>query len=135
MTTTALLHRAEVSRPTGVRRALIVEDQSDIGDLIEQIIRPLGFETFRASDGDEAVRLARAIAPSLITLDLKLPVKDGHSVLRELASEPTTRDIPVIVISAYTDRLQPTKQVVGVFEKPFEVKELEDLISLATSHL
>lgn len=134
MTTTALLRRAEVSHPTGVRRALIVEDQPDIGDLIEQIIHPLGFETYRASDGDEAVRLARAVAPSLITLDLKLPVKDGHSVLRELASEPATRDIPVIVISAYTDRLQPTRQVVGVFEKPFEVKELEDLITLATSH-
>ncbi|MGH2457880.1 MAG: response regulator [Chloroflexota bacterium] len=132
MTTPALLKRGEAIDPTGVRRALIVEDQSDISDLIDQIIRPLGFVTVRASNGEDAVRLARAIAPSVITLDLNLPLKDGHEVLLDLASDPTTRDIPVIVISAYTPHVKRTEQVVGILGKPFEIEDLQQTITVAT---
>ena len=133
MTIMTLFHEADVSSPTGVRRALIVEDQPEIADLLAQILQPLGFRTYRAANGADAVRLAVSIAPDLMTLDLNLPVKDGQSVLRDLAADPLTSQIPVIVVSAYTGQLRPTKQVVGVLPKPFDVQELLDTISFATS--
>lgn len=132
MTMMAICHDTSVSRSTGTPRALIVEDQPDIAELLVQIIRSLGFQTFRAGDGEEAVRLALAIGPSLMTLDLNLPAKDGNAVLRDLGSDPTTSQIPVIVISAYAAHLNRTKQVIGVLPKPFDVQELLDTIVVAT---
>src|SRR5581483_4330452 len=102
MTTTTLAFEGEVKAPLGVQRALIVEDRPEIGDLLAQILQPLGFRTYIAYDGIEATRLARTIRPDLLTLDLNLPVRDGHSVLGDLAADPLTSRIPVIVISAYT---------------------------------
>lgn len=128
MTTTILSERAPTA-PAGILRALIVEDQPEIGDLLAQILQPLGFQTYHASNGVEAVRLATALSPDLVTLDLNLPVRDGHSVLRDFAANALTSQIPVIVISAYTGQLRPTAQVVGVLQKPFDVQDLLDAVA------
>jgi CheY-like chemotaxis protein len=134
MMTTTISCESELDTATGVYRALIVEDQPEIGDLLAQILQPLGFQTFFAVNGVEATQLARSVKPDLLTLDLNLPVKDGHTVLRELAADSLTNCIPVIVISAYTGQLRPTNQVVGVLQKPFDVQELLDTIAIATNH-
>ncbi|HVC33643.1 MAG TPA: response regulator [Chloroflexota bacterium] len=134
MTTTTISVSRDVSAATAVQRALIVEDEPGIGELLAQIIKRRGFKVYSARDGDEAVRLARAISPDLVTLDLNLPVKDGHSVLREFALDPRTSRIPVIVVSAHCGQLRPAGQVVGVLQKPFDIHELEDAITIATMH-
>src|SRR5579884_2477966 len=130
MTTTTISARRDATSVAVAQRALIVEDQREIGDLLAQILQPLGFQTFNALNGVDAVRLAQTVAPDLITLDLNLPLKSGHDVLRELAANKLTCDIPVIVISAYTGQLRPTRQVAGVLEKPFDVQELVETVAL-----
>ncbi len=133
MTTTTPALEGEVQAPLGVHCALIVEDQPEIGELLAQILQSLGFRTHIAYDGIAATRLARTIRPDLMTLDLNLTVRDGHSVLRDLAADPLTDRIPVIVISAYTGQLGRTKQIIGVLQKPFDVQELLDTVALATT--
>ena len=131
MTTTTISLGRGVTTTLGTQRALIVEDQPEISELLAQILQPLGFQTSVATNGGEALLLAQDIQPDLITLDLNLPVKDGHAVLQELGANPRTRTIPVIVISAYTGRLRPTDQVIGVLQKPFDVQELVDTVLIA----
>ena len=62
-------------------------------------------------------------------LDLMLPRKDGNDVLAELASDPSSSKVPVIVVSAYIDRLRRTPQVRGVLTKPFELPELLNVVA------
>lgn len=131
MTTRTISLRGESARTLAAHRALIVEDQPDIADLLAQILQPLGFQTFVAHNGVDALDLARTIVPDVITLDLSLPVKDGHSVLHELASDVLTRQIPVVVVSAYTGQLRPTSQVTRVLQKPFDVGDLVDAVTIA----
>ncbi len=133
MTTTTVALEGPIFARAEVLRALIVEDQPEIADLLAQILQSLGFYPSIAGNGIEAIRLARTIKPDLLTLDLNLPVKDGHGVLVELAADPLTSQIPVIVISAYTGNLRPTRQVIGVLQKPFDVQELLDTIALASA--
>jgi CheY-like chemotaxis protein len=57
-----------------------------------------------ASDGREALRLARSLHPAAITLDVLMPGMDGWEVLRELKDDPETRDIPVIMVTMTDDR-------------------------------
>lgn len=129
--TTTTFYAPGAAIPESGQRALIVEDQPEIGDLLAKILQPLGFQTFIAGDGIEAVRLAAAINPNVLTLDLNLPVKDGNSVLRDLAMNPDTSQIPVVVISAHTGQLRATGQVVGVLCKPFDIHEVAEAIALA----
>jgi CheY-like chemotaxis protein len=130
--TIALDSRADNCRaPARPRRILIVEDQPEIGEMLAQILGPAGFQTFTATNGVEALDLAAALMPDVITLDLNLPMKDGQAVLDELAADARTAAIPVIVISAYTGRLHPTDQVIGILRKPFDIQELLDTIGVA----
>jgi signal transduction histidine kinase/CheY-like chemotaxis protein len=85
-------------------RLLVVEDD---GTAYERISGPLvkaGFQVVRAQNGEEALRLARAIRPSAIALDLLLPGIDGWDVLRVLKSDPATRSIPVVILSRTENR-------------------------------
>lgn len=124
----------EVPVQNGRPRVLIVEDQSEICELLTNLLQPLGMHVFIASDGEQAVAQALLIRPHLITLDLNLPLKDGQSVLEDLADDPRTCDIPVIVVSAYVGDLRPTGQIVDVISKPFDVSEFIDAVSIAVTH-
>jgi hypothetical protein len=63
-----------------------------------------GLRVVTASDGEEALRLAKTLHPAAITLDVMMPGMDGWEVLRELKHDPETRDIPVIMITMTDDR-------------------------------
>jgi CheY-like chemotaxis protein len=129
---TVSAHRTGPPPSTGLdgvaRKAiLVVEDEPEIQDILSTVFGEEGYLTRRANDGEAAVRLARAEPPALITLDLMLPKKSGHEVLRELASDPITSAIPVVVVSAYTNELARTPQVRAVVPKPFDLGHLLDL--------
>jgi CheY-like chemotaxis protein len=81
------------------RRILLAEDDRFLRKAAESSLRRSGFRVLTASDGEEAVRLARAEAPDLILLDLIMPRLQGFEVLRVLKADPATAAIPVIVLS------------------------------------
>ena len=77
---------------------LIVDDDKDIRDLLEIIVRKEGFKVAIAQDGDDAQAKARALSPDLILLDLMLPKSGGYEALHELQADETA-GIPIIVMT------------------------------------
>ncbi len=82
------------------RPILIVEDESIIRTVAKMSLTPLGREILFAENGQEALVIARRDRPAIILLDYLMPLMDGNETLRELKSDDTTKDIPVIIMSA-----------------------------------
>jgi PAS domain S-box-containing protein len=88
----------------GTKKVLIVEDDADIANLIQMHLAGNSREVLIAHRGEEAIELAQAEKPDVITLDVLLPDVDGFGVLEALKSNPVTQEIPVIVVSILHDR-------------------------------
>lgn len=107
---------------------LIVEDERDVQTLLDYNLKAEGFETLRASTGEEALAWLRARVPDLVLLDLMLPDLPGNEVCRRIKSDPRTSAVPVVMLTA---RVEEVDRIVG-FElgaddyvaKPFSVREL-----------
>jgi len=109
-------------------RILVIEDETDIADLLALHLQRSGFTPILAHDGITGLALAKTEAPALILLDLMLPGMDGVRVFRELRREPRTLRTPVIMLTA---RAQTEDRVAGLelgaddyVTKPFSPKEL-----------
>jgi CheY-like chemotaxis protein len=63
-----------------------------------------GYSVTVASDGEQALDLARDLVPDIIFLDIRLPKLDGMAVLERLRSDDQTRHIPVVILSNYSER-------------------------------
>ncbi len=83
---------------------LVVEDERNGGELMEEYLSSAGYRVAHAWDGEQAVRLARELKPSAVTLDILLPKKNGWEVLSELKADPATRDIPVVIVSVTSEK-------------------------------
>lgn len=107
-------------------KILVAEDERDIRDLIRFSLQMAGFEVVIASNGMEAVELAPSEKPDLILLDLRMPKMTGYQALEILKKNPKTKDIPVVFLSAMTDK-DKMSQIEGVEDfilKPFEIESL-----------
>jgi CheY-like chemotaxis protein len=82
-------------------RILLVEDNPVNRRLAEFLLRAEGFVVIEATTGEEALRRARDERPALIIMDLQLAGMDGFTATRILKADATTRDIPVIAMTAY----------------------------------
>jgi len=111
-----------------VPQILIVDDERDLVQVVEFNLRQAGFETATAFDGERALAQIKARVPDLVVLDLMLPDIPGTEICRNLKSNPRTKHVPVIMLTA---RGEEVDRVVG-FElgaddfvtKPFSVREL-----------
>ena len=107
---------------------LLVDDEADLVELVAFNLRGAGFRVLTAGRGDEAIQLALAERPDLILLDLMLPELDGYGVCEYLRREPSTADIPIVILSAWANE---QSRILG-FElgaddyvtKPFSPREL-----------
>jgi signal transduction histidine kinase/CheY-like chemotaxis protein len=90
--------------PTEERTVLVVDDDPNALDLIGRTLQGAGLRVVTAGNGPEALRLARSLLPSAITLDVIMPDMDGWEVLRQLKADPATRNIPVVMVSMTDDR-------------------------------
>jgi DNA-binding response OmpR family regulator len=79
---------------------LIVDDEVEFNQFVQHSLKCDGFKVFQAFNGVEAVEVAKKKQPSVILLDIMMPVMDGHAVLRELKTDRKTKDIPVFMFSA-----------------------------------
>jgi len=86
------------------RLVLVVDDDPNALDLLGRTLQGAGVRVVTASDGQEALNLARTLHPAAITLDVLMPGMDGWEVLRELKGDPATRDIPVLMVTMTEDR-------------------------------
>jgi putative two-component system response regulator len=83
---------------------LVVDDVAANRDLIDGLLEGRGYDVRQARDGSEALALVRASQPDVVLLDIDMPVMDGIAVCRAIKSDPATRLIPVVLITAASDR-------------------------------
>ena len=81
-------------------RILIVDDEPDLLTVLRFGLEAAGFEVLQASDGEQALALARQHLPDLMILDLMLPRMDGYKVCRALKIDERYRRIPIFILSA-----------------------------------
>jgi DNA-binding response OmpR family regulator len=119
-------------------RVLVVDDEPDVLLLCRVNLEHAGHEVLEASDGDQAIDIARRELPDAIVLDLMLPHVGGYQVLEALRSEDDTREIPVCVLTAKAqleDRIRCWQEGASDFmTKPFSpvalTEVLDELISM-----
>jgi two-component system, OmpR family, alkaline phosphatase synthesis response regulator PhoP len=81
-------------------RILVVEDEEDLSELLRFHLAKEGYHPQCVASGEEAVKVARALAPDLVLLDLMLPAMDGLQVCKLLKGDPRTQHAPVIMLTA-----------------------------------
>jgi two-component system phosphate regulon response regulator PhoB len=110
------------------RKILIIEDESDVADLLEMNLRKAGFKVMIASDGAAGLQRARDDRPDFIILDLMLPKMSGLEVCRILKSDAATSHIPILMLTAKAEEVD---RIVGLefgaddyVTKPFSPREV-----------
>lgn len=86
---------------TDMQKILLVEDNEMNRDMLARRLQRTGFEVVVAVNGQEAIELANSEKPSLILMDLSLPILDGWEATRRLKADPNTQAIPVIALTAH----------------------------------
>jgi two-component system alkaline phosphatase synthesis response regulator PhoP len=112
-----------------MEKILVVDDDLAVRELIQLTLHQAGYEVLSASNGKSAVEIARNEKPNLILLDVRLPLMDGYEVCRQITSDPTTKNIPVIFVTARGQieeiRLGLSAGAVDYFVKPFSPELLK----------
>lgn len=110
------------------QKILVVDDEESLALLLCRALRQQGYKTVCANDGDAALSLVYEEMPDLVLLDLMLPKMDGWEICRRVKSDPETRHIPIMMLTA---RSSPEDAVQGLdlgaddyMRKPFPLDEL-----------
>jgi CheY-like chemotaxis protein len=113
-------------------KILYVEDNEDNVYVLRNRLKRAGFEIVVAADGMQGIALTASEQPSLVIMDLGLPVLDGWEATRRLKADPATRHIPVIALSAHAMAGEREKALAAGCDdfdtKPVELPRLLDKI-------
>jgi diguanylate cyclase (GGDEF)-like protein len=106
----------------------VVDDEEDIRDILKTILTEEGCEVIEASDGNEALRMAKTKAPDLIVLDYNIPYIDGREVCSRLKKDILLRHLPILMLTGRGEVMDKVKGInAGADDyvvKPFEPAEL-----------
>jgi CheY-like chemotaxis protein len=116
------------------RRVLVIDDETDLLEITTIALERLGGWTVRAvGDGAAGAQLAAEEQPDAVLLDVMMPGLDGEATARLLRAQPTTRHIPIVLLSAATDLPEWADELAvrGLVAKPFDPTELAGLVRAA----
>ncbi|HYI24969.1 MAG TPA: response regulator, partial [Thermomicrobiales bacterium] len=107
-------------------RILVVEDQQDVAELIQVVLRGEGHTVAIARDGAQGLMLSRDWDPDLILMDIMLPGVDGGTLISRLRKEPETSNLPIIAMSASRTLRDRSEELEAdaLLSKPFDVDAL-----------
>jgi CheY-like chemotaxis protein len=115
---------------------LVADDDPDILSIVSMSLETQGYTVHKASNGREAVDLAREHHPDLILMDMMMPVLSGYEAVGELKADAATRDIVIVGLSAKamaTDMERATDAGIdGYITKPFRIAQV---LSVVESYL
>jgi two-component system, cell cycle response regulator DivK len=118
-------------------KILYIEDNEDNLYMLSNRLMRRGYEVVSARDGEQGIAMAGSEAPALILMDLSLPVIDGWEATRRLKTEPLTRNIPVIALSAHAMAGDREKAIAAGCDdydtKPVELPRLLEKIATLLS--
>ena len=108
---------------------LVVDDEEPILQLVGELLQDEGYTTLRAYQGAQALELARRARPDLVLTDLMMPIMSGAELCRCLKHDPTTRDVPVVVMSAAGRVRVDDLDCDEFLAKPFDLDALLALVA------
>jgi twitching motility two-component system response regulator PilH len=115
-----------------VATILIVDDAKTDLEMLAKVVTNAGHRALLASNGNEAIELAKAHKPALILLDVVMPVMDGYAACRSLTKDPATSSIPVVLVTSKSndsDVFWGKKQgAAGHIGKPWDSAAVMDTI-------
>ncbi len=111
---------------------LVIDDDAWIRSVMAEFLADEGYSVIQAGDGSSGLDLAERLQPDVILLDLALPMRSGLEVLQRLKEWQPTREIPVIIVSAYAMLLvgDHAGRADGVVHKPIDLKQLLDHVNV-----
>jgi CheY-like chemotaxis protein len=117
------------AEPLAGRKILVVDDEEDVRIFLTTVFEDAGAEVCQATDGDEAIEVAKREQPDLISLDLSMPGRDGVEAFYELRRTPETEEIPVCVVTGHPEFRKviydkPVPPPEGYLEKPVDEDKL-----------
>jgi PAS domain S-box-containing protein len=117
---------------TPSRRVLVVDDNPQIAQLVQDILEDAGYEVLIANDGSEGLAIAHREALDLILMDLQMPGLNGVEVTRRLKTDPATRAIPIIALTAQAMPEEREQALAAGLDdyltKPIELRVLVDAV-------
>lgn len=116
------------------KRILVIDDEDDIREVAQLCLETVGgWDVIAAASGSEGLLLAASLTPDAILLDVMMPDMDGPTTFKKLQADPSTQNIPVILLTA---KVQASEQrrfaelgVKAVFVKPFDPMTLADRLA------
>ena len=118
-----------------VRKTILVVDDADsIRAALGSVLQVHGYAVLTASDGEAGVQVAQEHQPDVILLDIMMPVLDGWGALKRLASDPRTKGIPVIALTALPLTAEQVQAAgfSGYLSKPVTTHRLKEEIQSAS---
>ena len=120
------------------KKVLIVEDNANARELIVLVIKQAGYDVVEASTGLEAVDQAHALHPDLILMDLGLPGINGDEATERIKADPSTRNIPVIVTTAFPRQSSLVQRAIAagaaeIVYKPVNFTALAEMVQRYSS--
>lgn len=116
------------------KKVLVVEDFAETRKLFALSLTHFGFEVFEAVDGVEGLDKAVSVDPDVIIMDIRMPRMDGLQAMHLLKSDAITRNIPILVATANTDKIEiQALRDAGACEvliKPIELSRLRQVVGL-----
>jgi CheY-like chemotaxis protein len=117
----------------GPKTILLVEDNSDLRQLLTKIIERLGYAVVVATTGEEATQRAFAMQPDLILMDIGLPKMNGAEATAKVKGNAATKHIPIIILSALGScpdiKCALEAGAAEILQKPVRIAELQEVLS------
>jgi len=83
------------------KRILVVEDQEDLRGVLRDLLTSSGYIVIEAADGATGIAMAKSDRPSIILMDIQMPVIDGYEATRQIKADPDLASIPIIAVSSF----------------------------------
>jgi CheY-like chemotaxis protein len=114
------------------RTILVVEDNNDWRELLVKIINNFGYDVMEARSGRDAIGKTLEMHPDLILMDIYLPDVIGDKIIARLKANPATRDIPVIITTAFPELTVRNHALHAgaseILEKPFSITIIREVL-------
>jgi CheY-like chemotaxis protein len=116
------------------KKILIIDDEKDMRTYLGALFKRAGYEVATAGNGAEGLQAARSAPPDLITLDILMPKQSGIRTYRELRSETSTRNVPIIILTGLTQQedffaeLGSLPRPDAIVEKPIDRDDFLDKV-------
>jgi CheY-like chemotaxis protein len=115
-----------------MKKALILDDEEDIRDIVSEILNQLDFEVVICKDGLDGLMALEPLDYNIIITDLSMPNIGGAEFIDDLLRVKAGMSVPVLIVSAYIDDTVKEKfssnQNVRLISKPFDIKQLKTAI-------